>query len=1462
MNTNTLWGTALMAFMLLHSFFVNAQFQSTYTHNLDHDHYSCAHKFDSTGVVYAGSIFQGGNWQIHLMEVDQSGTVLNETVVGSTADEKVLHINRGINGNGYVISGQRKEGVFDVGFVMVISNSLAVVNQKRVALPTVTQHSPALHVISTTDNPCNNDLVPGYVACGFLADGYNSSDSKTAYIVKLDLNLNVLWQKFFDSPLGSNPNDWDMASSVVQACAVTGYFVGGSGTATDGDQAVLAAMVDYNGVLQWKKLYEGNNLTGETIVSADAAHDDAGSIRAIYQLVNKSDQRDMAIIKMDDQTGNFDLSVSKTLTAPSGDYYAYTFEAICNASILSIAGYALNKTITTGSTTSTGTFPFIFHYDVISSTVLASAQYPRQSTNYTPSTNIIDTYSTPTHPRIYYPKMMVRTRPPAMPIHYVVGYDDSGVLDELHLTTADGVMQSPCYFVSNQILISPFLPVISPVDTVLRVLNTSALALPNTPISSVAPGCTTPCPSNAQFQTIDNGNCCYTFIDLTLDGPGSPCNIWTITDMSNNAVGGGIGDTLNFCFNSLPAGTYSVCYRDCFQPPGVTRCWDDYCDTLTIACQPCSPSAADFGFVVNGCSVSFTDLTPEGNPNGCEYWVFGINGTSFSTDVASFTFPGTGTYTVCHYDCCVDPISGQIYYSNVCKTVSVVCPPPCCAPTDFQIFASGCCRTFIPTLPSNCNASNLIFVWSFGNNTTSNQQNPTACYAGSGAYTVCLKVFCNGALITTICKRIRVKCAIINPNPWGWNPNITASISGLQVQFTDATPQIAGYQLISREWSLGDGSSSTQQVVNHYYSNAGEKEVSLTVSLLNLLEGTIEQKSVTQTFFVNLLVPCNCGPPELLAFSPTDKLCGSTNSAMLSVHHTFQAANLKYEWFDITCNDGACDLFDLLVAITPDDLVGVGQQVWINDLSESHSYICKCTCISSGLTTYSNVVSLEYAPITVEILPTASSYCSGSTAVLTANSPGATSYSWFPSGSTNSSIQWITSNSTSVDLVVSNAAGCAAYDEIFVPVSPCVANDHRSNATLITGSLYPACNSFSANLTNATVSPEALSSVVLGGGKDVWYRFVAQSNGVRIQASSSTSDILIELQDASGTSMLASENETSSGQEILVFGNLVVGQTYFFTLRGNQVNSNGTVTCCCQHLRASQPDNGLNFSSLCGFLKARWNACSSYTITLSNGPNVYSATSSGTQFPFGLFNGLQYATTYNTVFTCLYNLPDAAGNVTQVSVVSPNYSIGIGSPPIAQLRSIDRCPTTRVLSSFIATDINVCGAQGWQWEFLEVSANDLPVGASAMIVNVNNPSRFIQLSSVPGIGPGEFYRVRVRPVFSSSTGQISSEYQLLCIAAAAGMPSISKSLITEEVTSAQMLFPNPNSGEFFYLTPDLGNIQITVFDMLGKLVEQNNYTVESRSPLMIRPRQTLTSGVYSIEVKFGYKSETFKMIVN
>ena len=436
---------------------------------------------------------------------------------------------------------------------------------------------------------------------------------------------------------------------------------------------------------------------------------------------------------------------------------------------------------------------------------------------------------------------------------------------------------------------------------------------------------------------------------------------------------------------------------------------------------------------------------------------------------------------------------------------------------------------------------------------------------------------------------------------------------------------------------------------------------------------------------------------------------------------------------------------------------------------------------------------------------------------------------------------------------------------------PAPANDNRASAVVMTGVTYPLCSNKTGTLLNAGDNGEALSSEPVGTGEDVWYSFVAQSQGARIQANSSQYNLALELQDAAGTTLMFSENETSSGQEVLIASGLTVGATYYVAVRNFGVLDNSIFTICIQHLRSSVANNGTTFANLCSYIKASWTGAQLYSATFVNGSDSYTASNNSTQIPFSLFNGLQYGTSYSVTFSNTFILPDAGGNNVTTVVTSAPFNVTIAAHPSVELRAADRCPTARTRGAFISTNVVVCGAVEYEWEFLEVDANDNVIGIQPIVVESNSTSRYMRVSQIPGVQDGDRYRVRIRPVFSYGPGTFTSGYQLLCVA---GQAPINAPILEEgdvfapsAVTAAERAFevyPNPNAGDVFNVRLAGINSEIVIvrmLDAMGRVVYNNQFTVVGSLNTSIVMEEKLSSGMYMIQVIDGEETMTNRMIV-
>jgi hypothetical protein len=436
-----------------------------------------------------------------------------------------------------------------------------------------------------------------------------------------------------------------------------------------------------------------------------------------------------------------------------------------------------------------------------------------------------------------------------------------------------------------------------------------------------------------------------------------------------------------------------------------------------------------------------------------------------------------------------------------------------------------------------------------------------------------------------------------------------------------------------------------------------------------------------------------------------------------------------------------------------------------------------------------------------------------------------------------------------------------------------VPNDNRSNAQVLPIRFYPQCQNLLGSLIGATVSEEAFTVEPANAGQDVWYRFVAMTNGVRVVCSSGVNNIVLELQNAAGTTMITSENETAAGQEIMMTDELTAGQTYYIAVRNFNPSAQGNFFICLQHFAQSSPDNGTSFSDLCGNFKCDWVTAQNYTVRFENNGTVYTSGGSNTVRPFSSFNGLEYNTNYHATIDASFILPDAAGNIVTSVIHSSNYNITIGAHADIDLASTYTCSvSSRLLNSWLAADRFVCGMTEMEWEFTPVNGLGTILG-SPIYVESNAITKYLQLNAanIPGIAPGNMYRVKVRPVFTNGPGSWGTDYQMLCIAGASAMETQEglayemnedRSLDTE----AGELYPNPNNGEWLNIHLEgieAEMVNVVILDGMGRVVWSNAYaTNEGILNVSTSFEKQLASGLYMVEFVYDGQKMTKRLVVN
>ncbi len=146
-----------------------------------------------------------------------------------------------------------------------------------------------------------------------------------------------------------------------------------------------------------------------------------------------------------------------------------------------------------------------------------------------------------------------------------------------------------------------------------------------------------------------------------------------------------------------------------------------------------------------------------------------------------------------------------------------ICPPPCPSPQlGFKPVFSGLNVNFSDTSTFSGNA---VFNWDFGDNSSSNVQNPSHTYANDGYYMVCMSLQ-DSCYLDSICKLIVVGC----PDP---AINFTWSTNLFQVAFVETGYELAG---ASFYWDFDDSTNSILQNPVHVFPGSGSYNVCLIVT--------------------------------------------------------------------------------------------------------------------------------------------------------------------------------------------------------------------------------------------------------------------------------------------------------------------------------------------------------------------------------------------------------------------------------------------------------------------------------------------------------------------------------------------------------------------------------------------------------------------------------------------------------
>lgn len=252
-------------------------------------------------------------------------------------------------------------------------------------------------------------------------------------------------------------------------------------------------------------------------------------------------------------------------------------------------------------------------------------------------------------------------------------------------------------------------------------------------------------------------------------------------------------------FSDIPIGTTNSIY--------TISSTNSVAPTANFSASPVSGNAS--------LAVQFTDQS-RGSPTSW-LWNFGDGNTSTDQNPAH-TYYTNGTYNVSLN------ASNDLGYNNLTVPNYIVVANP--GRPIVANFVTNTTKVHIGDYIQFTDQSNgtgiTTWLWSFGDGTTSTQQNTTHAYTNSGTYTVSLNAS-GGSNYENISKSGLI--TVLTNLTASFSKNVTNNSNPHPVNFTDSSTGSP----ISYSWDFGDGYTSTDRNASHTYSDNGTYTVTETV---------------------------------------------------------------------------------------------------------------------------------------------------------------------------------------------------------------------------------------------------------------------------------------------------------------------------------------------------------------------------------------------------------------------------------------------------------------------------------------------------------------------------------------------------------------------------------------------------------------------------------------------------------
>jgi PKD repeat protein len=280
--------------------------------------------------------------------------------------------------------------------------------------------------------------------------------------------------------------------------------------------------------------------------------------------------------------------------------------------------------------------------------------------------------------------------------------------------------------------------------------------------------------------------------------------------------GDGTGSALQF-----PAHTYSGngVYSVSLVVEDVNGCQDTATQSNVVNLTgPVADFTLSSAATCPGAIVGFTDASLPDTTLNSWLWDFG-DGTTSSLQSPVHSYSSPGTYNV---SLTIGNVVGCNDTEVKTAVITVIPPPTAAIAMDDSL---GCAPMVVQFADSSTSGVNITgWNWDFGNGNSSIFPAPTQVFSAAGVYNISLTVTdANGCIDTTSLPLVVTDGPVVD-----FQASDTTGCASKVVSFVDLST--GSNNIVSWDWSFGDGSSSASQSPVHTYLSNGSFTVSLAVT--------------------------------------------------------------------------------------------------------------------------------------------------------------------------------------------------------------------------------------------------------------------------------------------------------------------------------------------------------------------------------------------------------------------------------------------------------------------------------------------------------------------------------------------------------------------------------------------------------------------------------------------------------